>query len=151
MTKAKTDASGAQIDDNAPDGLALSDSEAKTARHEGAKEAIKDAAKDSYTALTDGVLPGAPPSEHEYPGSGESQQYAGLIELDVARFEKVAASDEITDTMAAGLLKLERAGQNRTPYVKALMKRLGLKGEDLFKVTTAGPSYTNDVTNITSL
>lgn len=151
---AKTETTGTNLEDNAPDGISLTDAEAKAARKEGAKEAAKEAGAATYKALTDGNLPGAPPVD-QYLGSDESQQYAWLIEQGISEFEKSVSKStkdsHVTDTMAAGLLKLERAGQNRTPYVKALLTRLGIKGDEIGKVTTAGPSYTNDMSNITDL
>jgi len=149
-TQKKTDAN---LADNAPDGIALSDAEQAAARKEGAKEDVKDAAKDTHRYLTDGNLPGDPPA-NQYLGSDEIQMWAYIIDLGVEDFEKRVASkgdDAVPEEKVAGLLKLERAGQNRTPYVKAMMKRLGIKGGDLYKITTAGPAYTNDVTNITDL
>lgn len=137
----------------APESLNLSDAEVADARAEGAKEAVKESAKDAYTALTDGNLP----SDIEpapYHGSDESQQYAFMIDFGIDQLtEMVEKKDSpVTDTMAAGLLNLERNGQNRTPYVKLLMKRLGLKGRDeLRSVAPGGPDYTNDLTNITDL
>jgi hypothetical protein len=47
-----------------------------------------------------------------------------------------------------GLLALERNGQNRTPYVQAAMKRLGLKASEL---PGGGPGYTNDVHPLSEL
>ena len=137
---------------SAPEGIAISEKEVIAARSEGAKDAVKDQAKDTYKALTDGVLPGAPEPD-PYLGSDESNTYAYMLEDGVSAFEdRVNGKDSpVTDTMAAGLLKLERAGQNRTPYVKTLLSRLGLKGKDIGKVTDAGPSYTNDMSNISDL
>jgi hypothetical protein len=47
------------------------------------------------------------------------------------------------------LLNLERSGKNRTGYVKALLKAIGT--DDPYKVTNAGPPYTNDQTSVTEL
>ncbi len=139
------------LKDNAPEGLALSDSELAAARKEGAKEDAKEIAKDVHRSLTDGVLPGEPPS-HQYHGWEETQQWAHNLDLGIEAFEdKVSKSnkeDPIPDEKVYGLLALERNGQNRTPYVKAMMKRLKLKADEL---PGGGPSYTNDVTNITDL
>lgn len=152
MTTNSKDTTGTNLKDNAPPGLTVTDAEAKKARHEGALETVKEAAKDARKALTDGAQPGDPVFD-QYLGSDESQQYAWMIKDGVDQFEeRVNGKDSpVTDVMAAGLLKLERAGQNRTPYVKTLLKRLGIKGKDIAKVTTAGPSYTNDMSNITDL
>ncbi len=152
MTTKSKDTTGTNLKDNAPDGLEITDSEAKKARHEGALETVKEDAKAARRSLTDGAQPGDPAFD-QYLGSDESQQYAYMLEDGVDAFEeRVNGKDSpVTDVMAAGLLKLERAGQNRTPYVKTLLKRLDLKGADIGKVTSAGPSYTNDMSSITDL
>lgn len=119
------------------------------AQQEGAKEAIKEAAADTYRSLTDGVLPGAPPAA-QYHGSDEIMQYAGILDLSPEAFaEKLEKGGPVPEEKVAGLLKLERAGQNRTFYVQTLCKRLGIK--DPRDVTDAGPGYTNDETPVTAL
>lgn len=146
------------LDSNAPDGIKLSDAELAAARKDGAKEDVKDAAKDTHRALTDGNLPGDPP-KHPFHGHEESQQWAHNLDLGVEAFEDLIAvnpgkedrnkgEQSIPDEKVYGLLALERNGKNRTPYVKAMMKRLKLKADEL---PGGGPSYTNDVTNITDL
>lgn len=146
------------LDGNAADGLKLSDSEIASARKEGAKEDVKEAAKDTHRALTDGNLPGEPPAR-QFLGHEESQPWAHHLDLGVYAFENLIAvkpgkedrnkgEQSIPDEKVYGLLALERNGQNRTPYVKAMMKRLKLKADEL---PGGGPSYTNDVTNITDL
>lgn len=143
----------ADVSKNAPEGLALSPAEQVAARKEGAKDDVKEIGKTAHHALTDGNLPGEPATD-PYAGSDESQQYAWMIDQALDAFTELLNRKDspVTDVMAAGLLKLERAGQNRTEYVKLLMKRLKLKGkDDLLTVTQAGPSYTNDMTNISEL
>jgi len=146
------------LKENAPDGLALSDGELKAARKEGAKEDAKDIAKDVHRSLTDGNLPGEQPST-QYLNADESQPWAHNLDLGVEAFEKLVSTTpgkedrnknegSIPDEKVYGLLALERNGKNRTPYVKAMMKRLKLKADEL---PGGGPSYTNDVTNITDL
>lgn len=139
------------LKDNAPDGLALSDAEIASARKEGAKEDVKENAKEVHRALTDGNLPGDP-APRQWNGSDEIQPWAHNLELGVEAFEKKVAKsnkeDPIPDEKVYGLLALERNGQNRTPYVKAAMKRLGLKADEL---PGGGPAYTNDLTSITDL
>lgn len=153
MAPKKEDTTGTDLVDNAPEGLSISDAEAKKARHEGAIEAVKEQGKDARDFLTDGNLPGEP-STDPYAGSDESQQYAWMIDQGLDAFTELLNRKDspVTEVKAAGLLNLERAGQNRTEYVKLLMKRLKLSGkDDLLKVTSAGPSYTNDLTNISEL
>ena len=153
MTKAKDDGTIPDLSNAAPEGIALSKDEQVDARKDGAKQAVKDQAADTYKALTDGALPGEPVTD-PYLGSDESQMYAYMLDDGADAFVKRLTEKDspITDTMAAGLLKLERNGQNRTIYVKALMKRLGRKGKDeLLEVADGGPDYTNDQTNISDL
>lgn len=149
---AKKDTTGTNIADNAPDGLVVTDSEAKTARHDGALETVKEDAKNARRALTDGAQPGEP-AVTPYLGSDETNLIAFHLERGVDDFEKLIAgkakdAPELSDTQIYGLLTLERNGQNRTPYVKAMMKKLGLKADEL---PGGGPSYTNDLTSITDL
>jgi len=141
------------LDQHAPEGMNLTEAEEKEARKEGAKEDVKEAAKDAHRYLTDGQLPGEP-KVNPFQGHDESQQYAYLLDYGVAQFERLVAGKEDfkpSDVQLAGLLNLERNGQNRTPYVRALMKKLGLKTDDLPEIAPGGPSYTNDLTAISDL
>lgn len=146
------DVSGTNIADNTTANITVSDGEAAQAQKDGALEDVKDTAKAARHALTDGNLPGEP-SRHPYNGWDEIMPWADLINLGVDEFENRVAKhpegfDPIPDAKVYGLLALERNGQNRTPYVKAMMKRLHLKADEL---PGGGPDYTNDVTNITKL
>lgn len=126
-------------------------SQLASAQQEGVAEAIKENAKDTYNYLTDGALPGAEPAR-QWPGRSDIMQYAGLIDLGADDFAaRIAenADDPVPEEKVAGLLELERSGQNRTPYVQAMMKRLKVKSP--YEVTSAGPGYTNDVQPITKL
>lgn len=136
----------------AAEGLALTDAELVEARKEGAKEDAKEAAKDTHRFLTDGSNPGAA-DDNRWHGSDEIMPFAPVLDLGLSDFEQRVAAKNTDDGALPeeklyGLLKLERNGQNRTPYVKALMKRLKLKAEDL---PPGSKSYTNDMTNITDL
>jgi hypothetical protein len=129
---------------SAPSGAALD-----KAQQEGVAEAVKESAKDTYKALTDGNLPGEP-TANRFTGMDDIMQYAPLLELDVEAFQqRVEAGGPVPHEKVAGLLSLERAGKNRTPYVKALCTRLGVDSPR--EVTNAGPGYTNDVHPITEL
>lgn len=135
---------------NAPKGLALSGAEQAAARKEGAKDAVKEAAADTYKFLTDGNLPGDTPDQR-WIGHDDIMQFEPLLSLGVDEFTKrIGKTGEppVPEEKVYGLLSLERVGQNRTPYVKAMMTRLGLKKEDL---PPGGPDYTNDVTATTKL
>lgn len=156
ITDAKPDepvANTAAVTENpepTPEHPHLSPEEIEEATKDGLKEAVTEKAKFANGVFDD--LPGEPPSM-QYFGSDESQGYASLLDLGVDQFEKLVSTDagkegSIDDTKVHGLLALERNGQNRTPYVKAMMKRLDLKKEDL---PGGGPSYTNDVSSISEL
>lgn len=152
MAKTTADAEK-NVANGGPDALALSDADREKAMQEGAKEDVKEAAKAAHHALTDGSLPGEPPKV-QYLGHDEIQQYAHNLDLGVKEFEALVSAKpgkddaSLPDEKVYGLLTLERNGKNRTPYVKAMMKRLHLKAEDL---PGGGPSYTNDLTSITDL
>lgn len=151
----------ANLKGNAPDGLALSDGELAAARKEGAKDDVKENAKEVHRALTDGNLPGDPPST-QYLNADESQPYAHNLDLGIDAFEKLMTTkpgkedlnkgeSSIADERVYGLLALERNGQNRTPYVKAMVKRLKLKVDGAADLPGGGPSYTNDISAISEL
>lgn len=123
--------------------------EMAAAQKEGIKEAVKEAAKDTYQYLTDGNLPGDPPAR-KFTGSDEIMQYAGLVDLGIDQFtDAVSKGGSVPEEKVAGLLALERAGKNRTAYVKVMCTRLGVKSP--YEVTSAGPDHTNDVTPVTKL
>ncbi len=137
-------------DGAAPDGLGLTEAEQKAARKEGAKQDVKDAAANSHRFLTDGQNLGEAPKQ-QWTGHDEIMPYAPALELAIDAFEEridPKADRPLPEEKVYGLLALERNGQNRTPYVKAMMKRLKLKADEL---PGGGPAYTNDVTNITDL
>lgn len=126
-----------------------------SAQAEGVKEAIKEDAKATYESLTDGNLPGVEPAR-QFNGMDDIMRFEGLLDLGVAEFEdRISETPEapvgapLPEEKVAGLLSLERAGRNRTPYVKALCDRLGVKSP--YEVTPAGPGYTNDIHPITDL
>jgi hypothetical protein len=154
MTTRSKDATGTNLKDNAPEGLTVTDGEAKKARHEGALETVKEDAKAARKALTDGAQPGEP-AVTPYLGHDETNMIAHHLDRGVDDFQdllngkaKDAPDLKLSDTQIYGLLALERNGQNRTPYVKAMMKKLGLKADEL---PGGGPAYTNDLTSITDL
>lgn len=133
-------------------GLAApSASEVEKARAEGVKEAIKQDAKESYEYATDGALPGDDPAPRQFTGSSQhTNMVSGLLGLSPEGLADAIAEDAdtpIPEEAVANLLEQERSGQNRTPYVEALCKRLKVKSP--YEVTNAGPGYTNDVSNVT--
>lgn len=111
-----------------------------------AKEALEQEARLSTGNETDDV------TLTKWHGADEIAQYSHLIEGGIAALEKaIDKKDGIPEEKVAGLLILERNGQNRTEYVRLLKKRLGIK--DLAKELpqAGGPDYTNDVTKVTDL
>lgn len=126
--------------------------EVEKARKEGVTEAMKDDAKNAYHYATDGQLPGEPASQR-FLGSDSHTNfvdgYLGLSPDELTKAIDAKADVPLSEDQVANILKLERAGPNRTPHVQALCKRLGVKSP--IEVTSAGPGYTNDVSNITSL
>ena len=101
-----------------------------------------------YWALIE-WLPGAIPPR-QFTGMDEIMQYAGVIDLDPEAFaHAVEKGGSLPEEKVAGLLELERSGKNRTFYVQALMKRLGI--DNPAEVTKAGPGYTEDIRPITKL
>lgn len=133
-------------------GLSMpSGGELQKAQEEGALEAAKESGKDAYQALTDGALPGAPPAR-QYIGMDDIMQWEPILDLGLDAFEARLAEDSdapVPEEKAAGLLSLERAGRNRTDYVAALCKRLGVTSP--YEVTNAGPGYTNDITALSQV
>lgn len=129
----------------------VSQSEIDAAKKQGILDAHKEAAKDSYRYATDGNLM-SDPTGPQYPGSDDIMQWEPLLSLSPDEFKARVAKDAdapVPEEKVAGLLKLERAGQNRTDYVKALCARLGIKSP--YEVTNAGPGYTNDTTSVSAL
>jgi hypothetical protein len=83
----------------------------------------------------------------------QSTVIAPLLDLPLETLVQRLSNDKVQGFIdfetAKGLLHLERSGQNRTEYVKALCNRIGV--DDPRDVTTAGPGYTNDVTALNHL
>ncbi|MGI4847263.1 MAG: hypothetical protein ACRYGK_03875 [Janthinobacterium lividum] len=127
----------------------LTDDEREQAEKEGVKEAYKQSAQTNFATRSATETTGG---GDRWPDRSEIMQFAGMIDLGLEEFEKAIAADAkpaIPEGKVAGLLGLERSGKNRTQYVKAMMKRLGVTS--VYDVTTAGPAFTNDVTPITAL
>lgn len=121
------------------------------AQTKGIEQSIKESAKDTYEALTDGEQLGEPPVR-QYTGMDDIMRFEPLLDLGVKEFEDRIADggdNPVPEEKVAGLLSLERAGRNRTPYVKAMVERLGV--DSPYEVTNAGPGYTNDVHPVTEL
>lgn len=129
-----------------PSGSAMAKAQA-----DGVTEAIKESAKDTYQALTDGNLPGAPPAR-QFTGMDDIMRWEPILDLGLDEFKaRIAEKSDapVPEEKVAGLLSLERAGRNRTDYVKAMVDRLGV--DSPYEVTNAGPGHTNDVTPVSHL
>lgn len=122
-------------------------------KDEAATEVAKEAVK-AEIALDTGTTPDADaPVVEQYLGSDEIMMWAHIVELGLDAFKEAIDPDAdhpVPDDKIAGIYKLERNGQNRTPYVAALRARLGLKkGDDV--PGAGGPDYTNDITQVSAL
>ena len=126
----------------------VSKSDIEKAKREGVLEAAKESAKDAYKFATDGNLMGEVEG-NQYPGYDDVNLLAPMLAEPIDAFKEAIAEDgPVPEEKVYGLLALERNGQNRTDYVKAMMSRLGLKADEL---PGGGPDYTNDTTPITKL
>lgn len=136
-------------------GVELSQKELDEAKRDGVKEAIKDGMSGTVAADTGTTAPGEAVDAQKYRVRLDLQStfLAPLLDLGLDDLKDRLTDEKHTFFIpfedAKGLLHLERSGQNRTPYVKLLMKAIGV--DDPYKVTSAGPGFTNDVTATTKL
>ncbi len=137
-------------------GVEVSEKEIKDAQKDGALEAIKDGAQKA--AVTDSGTPGDPETSAQaerfrVSPSLNTTFIAALLDLSSDELKRRLKDDKAADFIefenAKGLLALERAGKNRTDYVRVLCDAIGVKSPT--EVTTAGPAYTNDVSSISEL
>jgi hypothetical protein len=137
-------------------GVEVSRKEMEEAQKDGALEAIREGGKAAVLADT-----GTTGDKDDLADAARlrvdpallSTVIAPLLDLPIDGLVQRLSNDKVQGFIdfetAKGLLDLERSGKNRTPYVEALCKRLGI--DDPRDVTHAGPSYTNDVTNVSHL
>lgn len=130
----------------------LSSAEQKQAEKEGVKEAFKESARTNFAtqSATENLDPDY--VGDKWPDRHEIMRWAHLVGLGLDEFKaaiKEGAEPNVPEGKVAGLLELERSGQNRTEYVRALCTRLGVKSPT--EVTGAGPGYTNDVSSLTKV
>lgn len=137
-------------------GVEVSQKEMDEAHKEGALEAVREGVRAAVLADTGTTGDEDAMAEAErlrVAPDLQSTVLAPLLALPLDTLVKRLSNDKVEGHIgfedAKGLLHLERSGQNRTPYVEALMKRLGVK--DPRDVTSAGPSYTVDVSNVSHL
>lgn len=138
------------------EGVEASKQEVVEAKHDGALDAVRDSGKAAVladTGTTDDPDAVSEAQRLRVAPDLQSTVIAPLLDLPLDTLVKRLSNDKVQGHIdfetAKGLLHLERSGQNRTDYVKALMNRIGVK--DPRDVTTAGPGYTNDVTNLSHL
>lgn len=137
-------------------GVELTRKEIEDARKEGALEAFREGGKSA--ALADTGTQGDPEAMAEAESKRISPDQnttfiAPLLDLSLDALVPRLTNDKVPDPIsletAKGLLALERAGRNRTGYVRALCERIGV--DSPVEVTPAGPPYTNDETSISEL
>lgn len=133
-------------DNTTPDQAApaISDAEREQAEKDGVKAAVTKSAETNFSTRVPETETNSPGDR--WPDRSDIMQFAALLDLSPEDFAKRVAADSdqpIAESKVAGLLGLERNGQNRTPFVKAMCERLGVKSP--FEVTHGGPPYTNDV------
>lgn len=129
----------------------LSDKETLEAEKQGVKNAVTQSAQTNF-ATQSATENNDDYAGDKWPDRHEIMQWSHLTSLGLDEF-KAAIKDgsvpNVPESKIAGLLELERSGQNRTEYVQALCKRLGVKSP--LEVTGAGPGFTHDVTSVTKL
>jgi len=137
-----------------PEGIPdMSAAEVKAAQKEGVAENIKEHTKRQLAADTGtegDIEESAKRDQLRVPADLNTTFIAPFLNLGLDAFEERVAEknkEPLDENVIKGLLALERNGKNRTDYVKALMKRLGVKSP--FEVANGGPGYTNDVSNVT--
>ena len=130
----------------------LSGAEEKAAEKEGVKAALAQSAQTNFAtqSATENLDPDY--VGDRWPDRHEIMQWSHLVGLGLDEFKaaiKEGAVPNVPESKVAGLLELERSGQNRTEYVQALCQRLHVKSP--LEVTGAGPGHTNDVSSLTKV
>jgi hypothetical protein len=121
-------------------------------KDEAAKEVAKEAVKGEIALDTGTKAPDPDPKSNRFQGSDEIQMYAHILDGGIEALKKaIDKKDGIPEEKVAGLLILERNGQNRTEVVKAMIDRLGIKNIKMELPQAGGPDYTNDTTNLSEL
>lgn len=137
-------------------GVELSQKEVEDARREGALDQLREGGRRAVLADTgtQGDLEAMAEAERKRISPDQNTTFlAPLLDLPLDTLVPRLTNDKVPDPIpleaAKGLLALERAGRNRTGYVRALCERIGV--DSPVEVTSAGPPYTNDETAITEL
>lgn len=127
----------------------LSDAEKKAAEKEGLKQAYAESAATNFRTQSETT---GEPQGDRWPDRHEIMPWAHLVDLGLDAFKDAIKPDAdplVPEGKVAGLMELERSGKNRTEYVKALCDRLGVSSP--LEVTSAGPGFTNDVSQINQI
>lgn len=128
----------------------LNDAEREAAEKEGVKQAYAQSAQTNFH--TRSATESYDSQVDRWPDRHEIMPWAGLVDLGLDAFKEAIAEDAknpIPESKVAGLVEIERSGKNRTEYVKALCDRLGVASP--MEVTSAGPGFTNDVTEVNTI
>jgi len=128
----------------------LSEAERKAAEKEGVKEAYAESAKSNFAARSATESPDV--QTDRWPDRHEIMPWSHLVDLGLDAFKDAIKPDAdplVPEGKVAGLMELERSGKNRTEYVKALCDRLGVSSP--LEVTSAGPGFTNDVSQLNQI
>ncbi len=139
-----------------PTGAKLTEKEIKDAQKEGALDYIKEGSANAMatdTGTTGDFEAMAEAESKRIAPDANTTFLAPLLDLSEddlkRRLTDERADDFIAFEDAKGLLALERAGKNRTSYVRLLCGVL--KVDSPYEVTNSGPPYTNDTSNISAL
>lgn len=127
----------------------LTDAEREAAEKEGVKAAYARSAETNFLTRSATETDSA---GDRWPDRHEIMQWAHMVDLELDAFKAAIdanADPAVPESKVAGLMELERSGQNRTEYVKAMCDRLGVSSP--LEVTNAGPGYTNDVTAVNKI
>lgn len=146
---------------NAPGGIQLTRTEVEDAKHDGALDYVKEGggrALAADTGTTGDAELSAQAALIRVAPDLPTTFLAPLLNLPLDTLVTRLTNDKVDGFIdlenAKGLLALERAGRNRTDWVKALCERIG---DDVgrkvhpHEVSPAGPGYTNDVHPISEL
>lgn len=146
MTKTTEPTVGAKVSDKVGE-MKQSAGVQKDAASELAKEAAKQEAR-----MDTGTGGEPDPKANRFLGADEIQLHANLLDGGIGALEQACDKTHgLPENKLAGLLILERNGQNRTEFVRLLMKRLGITDIKKELPQAGGPDYTNDTTNLTDL
>ena len=122
------------------------------AREQGVLDAIQSSTAEAFKRGANEGYGDAPSGKRQIAIDANVLNIRDLLDLDVealtARLDG-SVQAHLSEGKVAGLLEMERSGKNRTDYVKALCKRLGV--DSPYDVTAAGPAYTNDTSQTTKV